>query len=138
MCKPKSRPKIEKNHDYKHWQTQDAFILKLTNNWSKKNGLRQNQQMYHFKFSIQMELRIEKLHKQYPLQIRYSLVVILELNSVSEVQYKEVMIIDDECYEMLWTQTIFIFFFFYFLTLQEFCLSFLFSDDEEAHDITVT
>jgi len=29
-------------------------------------------------------------------QIRYSLVVILELNSVSEVQYKEVMIIDDE------------------------------------------
>jgi len=30
------------------------------------------------------------------LQIRYSLVVILELNGVSEVQYKEVMIIDDE------------------------------------------
>jgi len=29
-------------------------------------------------------------------QIRYSLVVILELNSISEVQYKEVMIIDDE------------------------------------------
>ena len=29
-------------------------------------------------------------------QIRYSLVVILELNGVSEVQYKEVMIIDDE------------------------------------------
>jgi len=29
-------------------------------------------------------------------QIRYLLVVILELNSVSEVQYKEVMIIDDE------------------------------------------
>jgi len=26
----------------------------------------------------------------------YSLVVILELNSVSEVQYKEIMIIDDE------------------------------------------
>ena len=30
------------------------------------------------------------------LQIRYSLVVILELNSVSKVQYKEVMIIDDK------------------------------------------
>jgi len=30
------------------------------------------------------------------LQINYSLVVILELNSVSEVQYKKVMIIDDE------------------------------------------
>jgi len=29
-------------------------------------------------------------------QIRYSLVVILELNGVSEVQYKEVIIIDDE------------------------------------------
>jgi len=29
-------------------------------------------------------------------QINYSLVVILELNGVSEVQYKEVMIIGDE------------------------------------------
>ena len=29
-------------------------------------------------------------------QIRYSLVVILELNGISEVQYKEVMIIDDK------------------------------------------
>jgi len=29
-------------------------------------------------------------------QISYSLVVILELNGVSEVQYKEVMIIGDE------------------------------------------
>ena len=34
--------------------------------------------------------------KVYLSQIRYLLVVILELNSVSEVQYKEVMIIDDE------------------------------------------
>ena len=32
-------------------------------------------------------------------QIRYSLVVILELNSVSEVQYKDVMIIDDGKYQ---------------------------------------
>ena len=32
-------------------------------------------------------------------QIRYLLVVILELNSVSEVQYKEVMIIDDKQYQ---------------------------------------
>ena len=30
------------------------------------------------------------------LQISYSLVVILELNSVLEVQYKEIMIIGDE------------------------------------------
>jgi len=30
------------------------------------------------------------------LQMSYSLVVILELNSVSEVQYKEIMIIDNE------------------------------------------
>ena len=30
------------------------------------------------------------------LQISYLLVVMLELNSVSEVQYKEIMIIDDE------------------------------------------
>ena len=32
-------------------------------------------------------------------QIRYSLVVILELNSVSEVQYKDVMMIDDGKYQ---------------------------------------
>ena len=32
-------------------------------------------------------------------QIRYSLVVILELNGVSEVQYKDVMIIDDRKYQ---------------------------------------
>jgi len=30
------------------------------------------------------------------LQISYSLVVILELSGVSEVQYKKIMIIDDE------------------------------------------
>jgi len=29
-------------------------------------------------------------------KMSYSLVVVLELNSVSEVQYKEIMIIDDE------------------------------------------
>ena len=34
--------------------------------------------------------------QDYVSQISYSLVVILELNGVSEVQYKEVMIIDDE------------------------------------------
>ena len=32
-------------------------------------------------------------------QMSYSLVVILELNSVLEVQYKEIMIIDDEQYQ---------------------------------------
>jgi len=32
-------------------------------------------------------------------QIRYSLVVILELNGVSEVQYKDVMMIDNEKYQ---------------------------------------
>ena len=32
-------------------------------------------------------------------QIRYSLVVILELNGGSEVQYKDMMIIDDEKYQ---------------------------------------
>ena len=32
-------------------------------------------------------------------QIRYSLVVILELNGGSEVQYKNMMIIDDEKYQ---------------------------------------
>jgi len=32
-------------------------------------------------------------------QIRYSLVVILELNGVSEVQYKNVMMVDDEKYQ---------------------------------------
>ena len=33
------------------------------------------------------------------LQIRYSLVVILELNGVSKVQYKDVMMIDDGKYQ---------------------------------------
>ena len=32
-------------------------------------------------------------------QIRYSLVVILELNGVSEVQYKDLMMVDDEKYQ---------------------------------------
>jgi len=32
-------------------------------------------------------------------QIRYSLVVILELNDVSEVQYKDVMMIDSRKYQ---------------------------------------
>ena len=33
------------------------------------------------------------------LQIKYSLVVILELNGVSEVQYKDVMMVDDGKYQ---------------------------------------
>ena len=32
-------------------------------------------------------------------QIRYSLVVILELDDVSEVQYKDVMMVDDGKYQ---------------------------------------
>jgi len=32
-------------------------------------------------------------------QIRYSLIVILELNGVSEIQYKDVMMIDDGKYQ---------------------------------------
>ena len=35
----------------------------------------------------------------YLSQIRYSLVVILKLNGVSEVQYKDVMMIDDGKYQ---------------------------------------
>ena len=35
----------------------------------------------------------------YISQIRYSLVVILELNGVSEVQYKGVMMIDNRKYQ---------------------------------------
>ena len=33
------------------------------------------------------------------LQISYSLVVILKLNSIPKVQYKDVMMIDDEKYQ---------------------------------------
>ena len=33
-------------------------------------------------------------------QIRYSLVVILELNGVSEVQYKDMMMVDDGKYQI--------------------------------------
>jgi len=46
------------------------------------------------------ELRVEIIQLHYDIsvyhKISYSLVVILELNSVSEVQYKEIMIIGDE------------------------------------------
>ena len=44
-------------------------------------------------------LTIGKVIGQNVSQIRYSLVVILELNGVSEVQYKDVMMIDDGKYQ---------------------------------------
>ena len=40
-----------------------------------------------------------KLSTAFLSQIRYSLVVILELNGVSEVQYKDVMMVDDGKYQ---------------------------------------
>jgi len=40
--------------------------------------------------------QITRRYKSKLLQISYSLVMILELNGVSEVQYKEIMIIGDE------------------------------------------
>ena len=48
-----------------------------------------------------IDLEISRLVKRPWLlsQIRYSLVVIFELNSVSEVQYKDVMMIDDGKYQ---------------------------------------
>ena len=39
------------------------------------------------------------IHSEILSQIRYSLVVILELNGVSEVQYKDVMMVDDGKYQ---------------------------------------
>ena len=42
------------------------------------------------KFTEQMKSALKVL------QMSYSLVVMFELNGVSEVQYKEIMIIDDE------------------------------------------
>ena len=46
------------------------------------------------------KIRINKsTKKSFVSQIRYSLVVILELNNVSEVQYKDVMMIDDRKYQ---------------------------------------
>ena len=47
-------------------------------------------------------MRVSKFSSPFKLflsQIRYSLVVILELNGVSEVQYKDVMMIDDGKYQ---------------------------------------
>ena len=42
----------------------------------------------------------KELNKKFPLsQIRYSLVVILELNGGSEVQYKNMMMVDDGKYQ---------------------------------------
>ena len=43
--------------------------------------------------------RTELVNYSFLSQIRYSLVVILELNGVSEVQYKDVMMIDDGKYQ---------------------------------------
>jgi len=43
-----------------------------------------------------MFLKILKMQRKSVSQIKYSLVIILELNGISEVQYKEVMIIDNE------------------------------------------
>jgi len=40
--------------------------------------------------------QITRRYKSKLSQISYSLVMILELNGVSEVQYKEIMIIGDE------------------------------------------
>ena len=58
---------------------------------------------YHMMWSHKPRLdknRLEQTRRMMSVsQIRYSLVVILELNSVSEVQYKDVMIIDDGKYQ---------------------------------------
>jgi len=43
-----------------------------------------------------MFLKILKMQRRSVSQIKYSLVIILELNGISEVQYKEIMIIDNE------------------------------------------
>ena len=42
---------------------------------------------------------VEQGYESTVSQIRYSLVVILKLNGVSEVQYKDVMMIDDRKYQ---------------------------------------
>ena len=44
-------------------------------------------------------LVLQRLEDILVSQIKYSLVVILELNGVSEVQYKDVMMIDDGKYQ---------------------------------------
>ena len=48
----------------------------------------------YYRWFMKDYARIAKLS-----QIRYSLVVILELNGVSEVQYKDVMMIDNGKYQ---------------------------------------
>jgi len=48
---------------------------------------------FYFLF-LELRVRVKPVS-----QIRYSLVVILELNSVSEVQYKNVMMVDDGKYQ---------------------------------------
>ena len=45
---------------------------------------------------IKLKNLFTKIEKQIYHKISYSLVVILELNDVSEVQYKKIMIIGDE------------------------------------------
>ena len=44
-------------------------------------------------------LVLQRLEDILVSQIKYSLVVILELNGVSEVQYKDMMMIDDRKYQ---------------------------------------
>jgi len=48
---------------------------------------------------LYIRIRLRKSLVKELSQIRYSLVVILELNGVSEVQYKDVMMIDDGKYQ---------------------------------------
>ena len=50
-------------------------------------------------FVIYFEIRSGEILYISVSQIRYLLVVILELNGVSEVQYKDVMMIDDGKYQ---------------------------------------
>ena len=50
-------------------------------------------------FSNSLHVRVTRAITNHISQIRYSLVVILELNGVSEVQYKDVMMIDDGKYQ---------------------------------------
>ena len=81
---------MNKVHLRRSWQKEPWELM----NWIKKQKL---PAIEVIKYNRWPYLEIDNLWQV--SQIRYSLVVILELNDVSEVQYKDVMMIDDGKYQ---------------------------------------
>ena len=69
-------------------------LINIFSSWLSSNQVSKDSRAAHI-----YKLNECILHALTVSQIRYSLVVILELSGVSEVQYKDVMMIDDGKYQ---------------------------------------